>query len=108
MVVGVAANMAVLVADFGGATDVASARSVSSTLRPRTLADTRWVVFRIGTTISALDILTHRVVRLPRVAPHTLSISVSRGRVAWAENTHGHGHIRTVQLPSRFRLSAGK
>ena len=63
-------------------------------------ADTRWVVFRIGTTVSALDVLTHRVVRLARVAPHTLSVSVSSRRVAWAENTDGHGRIRAVELPS--------
>jgi TolB protein len=62
-------------------------------------ADTGWVVFRVGTTISALNASSHQVVRLTTAAAKPLDLSVSGGQVAWAENIHGHGRIRGLDLP---------
>ena len=63
-------------------------------------ADTRWVVFRVGRAISALDASSHKVIRLTRAAATPVDLSVSGRRVAWAENIHGHGRIRTLDLPN--------
>jgi TolB protein len=66
-------------------------------------ADTGWVVFRIGKTISALSTSAHQVVRLTTAAAKPLDLSVEGRRVAWAENIHGHGRIRGLDLPNRAR-----
>jgi hypothetical protein len=63
-------------------------------------ADAHWVVFRIARTISALNVNSHQVDRLTTTAPNPLDISVSGRRVAWAENIHGRGRIRALELPS--------
>jgi Tol biopolymer transport system component len=59
-----------------------------------------WFVFHVGRTISAVNAHTHRVVGLARAAGKPLDVSVSAGRVAWAENISGHGRIRSVDLPN--------
>ena len=63
-------------------------------------ADASWVVFHIGTTISALNAGSHQVVRLTTAAANPLGLSVSGQRVAWAENIQGHGRIRALDLPN--------
>jgi len=62
--------------------------------------DTQWLVFHIGRAISALNVNTHQIVPLTRTAPNPLDVSLSGHRVAWAENIHGHGRIRALQLPN--------
>jgi hypothetical protein len=63
-------------------------------------ADTGWVAFRVGRTISALNASSHQVVHLTTTAAKPLDLSASGGRVAWAENIHGHGRIRGLDLPN--------
>jgi dipeptidyl aminopeptidase/acylaminoacyl peptidase len=63
-------------------------------------ADTHWVVFHRGTTISALNLSTHHNVILATAAANPLDLSVSGQQVAWAENIYGHGRIRALELPS--------
>jgi hypothetical protein len=63
-------------------------------------ADTHWVVFRIGRKISALNVDSRQVIRLTSTAPNPLDISVSGHRVAWAENIHGRGRLRALELQS--------
>jgi hypothetical protein len=63
-------------------------------------ADTHWVVFHIGRTISALNVNTRQIVPVATTAPNPLDISVSGRRVAWAENINGRGRIRALELPS--------
>jgi len=53
---------------------------------------------RVGTTISALNASSHQVVRLATAAVDPLDLSVSGRRVAWAENIHGRGRIRGLDL----------
>ena len=62
--------------------------------------DTQWLVFHIGRAISALNVNTHQIVPLTRTAPNPLDVSLSGHRVAWAENIHGHGRIRALELPN--------
>ena len=63
-------------------------------------ADKHRIVFHIGRIISALNVHTHKVVRLAKAAANPLDLSVSGRRVAWAENINGHGRIRALQLLS--------
>jgi TolB protein len=60
--------------------------------------DNHWVVFHQGHTISALNTHTHTIVRLTTTPANPLDLSVSGRHVAWAENTHGHGRIRELEL----------
>ena len=62
--------------------------------------DTHWVVFHVGRTISALNIDSHRVIRLATASAFPLDLSVSGRQVAWAENGHGRSRILAVELPS--------
>jgi TolB protein len=62
-------------------------------------ADAAWVVFRVGRVISALNASSHQVVRLATAAADPVDLSVSGPGVAWAENIHGHGRIRGLDLP---------
>lgn len=64
-------------------------------------ADPNWVVFRVGRTISALELGTHELVRLARVAASAAYFSVSGRRVAWVETVPGGGgrtRVRAVDL----------
>jgi len=81
-------------------------------------ANAHWVVFRIGSTISELDVRSRRVLMLARAAAKPLDLSVSGRRVAWAENIgpgdddllHGHARIRALRLPDgppAFRAADG-
>ncbi len=67
----------------------------------------RWVVFRTGRTIRALDATTGAMSTLVRTPTVPVGLSVSDRRVAWAENfsadyAHpgGRGRIRALMLPS--------
>ena len=62
--------------------------------------DARWVVFRLGLKISALNVRWHDIIRLANAAARPIGVSVSSRRVAWAENINGRGRIRAVDLPS--------
>jgi Tol biopolymer transport system component len=63
-------------------------------------ADKHWIVFHRRTAISALNIQTHRIIRLATASTEPLDLSVSGRQVAWAEKTNGRGRIRTLELPS--------
>lgn len=66
--------------------------------------DAHWFVFYRGRTISALNIRTHRIIRLARAATDPVGLSVSGHQVAWAENVFRgrgfSGRIQALQLPS--------
>jgi Tol biopolymer transport system component len=62
--------------------------------------DAHWIVFRLGTTISALNLRSRKVSRLATATQRLLGLSVSGRRLAWAENINGRGRIRSLQLPS--------
>jgi len=63
-------------------------------------ADSHWIVFRVGVTISALNTRTHHIARLTRAPADPIDLSVVGRRTAWAENKNGHGRIRSLELPS--------
>jgi hypothetical protein len=62
-------------------------------------ADTNWIVFHRGTSISALNVVSHELVLLATRAAKPLDLSVSGRQVVWAENINGRGRIRTLDLP---------
>jgi hypothetical protein len=62
-------------------------------------ADTHWIVFHRGTSISALNVVSDELVLLATRAAKPLDLSVSGRQVAWAENLNGQGRIRTLELP---------
>lgn len=61
--------------------------------------DARWIVFHLGTAISALNVRSHEVIHLTNAAAGPVGLSVSGRRVAWAENGNGPGRIRALELP---------
>jgi Tol biopolymer transport system component len=63
-------------------------------------ADKHWIVFHRGTTIAALNAGTHKVLLLTAKTAEPLGLFVVGRRIAWAENTNGHGRIRSLELPS--------
>jgi WD40-like Beta Propeller Repeat len=62
--------------------------------------DAHWVVFRLGTTISALNVDNRRIVHVGRIPTRAVGLSVSGRRIAWAESSNGRGRIRALELPS--------
>jgi hypothetical protein len=56
------------------------------------------IVFRVGRSIRAVDIATKEVRVVAKAAATPIGLSVTGSRVAWAENVHGRGRIRSVDL----------
>jgi TolB protein len=63
-------------------------------------ADRHWIVFLRGETVWALSLRSRKVIRVAEPAGRPIGLSVSGRRVAWAENIHGRGRIRALELPS--------
>jgi hypothetical protein len=63
---------------------------------PALSATDRFVVFRVGRSIRALDVAGGLVRRLGIAAAPPIGLSVEGSRVAWAENVHGRGRIRAL------------
>lgn len=71
---------------------------VPSTTTPMLSASDRMIVFRVGRSIRAVDVSTHRARRLARAAATPVGLSVDGGRVAWAENLDRSARIRAVYV----------
>jgi len=61
-------------------------------------ASGRTVVGRAGRAIWALDATTGTARRIATAAGTPIGLSIEGHTVAWAENVHGHGRIRTVSV----------
>jgi hypothetical protein len=64
-------------------------------------ASDRFVVFRVGRSIRAVDVAARRVETLATAAATPIGLSIEGTRVAWAENLHGRGRIRALHLPKQ-------
>lgn len=67
--------------------------------RPRLDADGKWVVFRAGNRVFALNGETGKVTGLRDLGYPPRDLQASGGRVYWAINWGGHGHIHSMALP---------
>jgi len=65
---------------------------------PQLAASDRAVVFRVGRTIRRVALATSRIRILAREAPTSVGLSLSRGRIVWAENTGGAARIQALSL----------
>lgn len=59
----------------------------------------RWVVYRVGRTIRALDVQRGRVLLVARAAAIPVGLSLDGRRVAWAEQRGRRSRIRAAVLP---------
>lgn len=73
--------------------------AVPSATGPYLGLNRRWIVFSVGRTIRAIDLATNTRKILARLNGDPFDLSVLGRRVAWAENSHGHGIVRAILLP---------
>jgi hypothetical protein len=71
---------------------------VADTASPELTASDQLIVFRVGRSLSAVDVTTHRVRTLGTTAAPPIGLSLEGGRLAWAENVKGIGRIRALYV----------
>lgn len=86
--------------------DAASGKRLGSVPVPpgttRELAATdQMIVFRVGRSIRAVNVDSHKVSVLIKAAATPIGLSVEGSRVAWAENIKGHGRVRALYVKGR-------
>jgi hypothetical protein len=74
---------------------------VPSATAPELTATDQLIVFRVGRSIRAVGVETHKVTTLARAAAAPIGLSLEGSRVAWAENVNGRGRIRAVFVKGR-------
>ncbi len=74
---------------------------VPAATAPELTASDQLVVFRVGRSIRAANVLTHRVLTLAHAAAIPVGLSLEGTRLAWAENIRGHGRIRALFVGGR-------
>jgi hypothetical protein len=72
--------------------------TVPKTTAPVVAAGLREVVYRVGRSIRAVDIRTHRVRLVTKAAATPIGLSLAGNRLAWAEDVDGRGRIRAITL----------
>ena len=65
---------------------------------PELTANDHTIVYRVGRSLRAVDIETHGVRALARVAAAPIGLSLEGRRLAWAENLNGSARIRALYL----------
>jgi hypothetical protein len=73
---------------------------VAATASPELTAGDRLIVYHVGRSIRAVDVVTHRARTLARAAAPPIGLSLEGARLAWAENLQGSARIRAL-LTSR-------
>jgi hypothetical protein len=68
--------------------------------RARLDADGKWVVFSAGKRIMGLNGETGKVRGLRWISSPLREVQANAGRVYWAANWGGHGHVRSLSLPA--------
>jgi hypothetical protein len=71
---------------------------VPAATSPALSATDRLIVFRVGRTIHAVNLATHRARVVVRAAATPIGLSLEGRRLAWAENLQGKGRIRALTL----------
>ena len=72
--------------------------AVSRATSPDVTATDQLVVFHIGRSLRAVDVVTHQVRKLGTTAAPPIGLSLEGGRLAWAENVNGNGRIRALYI----------
>lgn len=94
-------SLRVFDAETGAARAVVPVRGMSDALA----ASGRWIAFVEGKTIRLLDATTGSVSAAVETATYPIDVSISGGRLAWAENSAHRGRIRAVSLPRSAFMS---
>jgi hypothetical protein len=68
---------------------------------PELTASDQLIVFRVGRSIRAVGIGSHKVTTLARAAATPIGLSLEGSRLAWAENVKGRGRIRALYVKGR-------
>ncbi len=74
---------------------------VPSATSPELSASDQLIVFRVGRSIRAAHVATHRVTTLAEAAATPIGLSLEGTRLAWAENVKGRGQIRALFVGGR-------
>jgi hypothetical protein len=74
---------------------------VPETTAPLLAANDRVIVFRVGRSIRAVDVPTHRVHALVRAAAVPVGLSLSGGWLRWAENIGSSARIRALYVSGK-------
>jgi hypothetical protein len=74
---------------------------VPSATSPELTASDQLIVFRVGRSIRAANVVTHRVTTLTEAAATPIGLSLEGTRLAWAENVAGRGRIRALFVGGR-------
>jgi len=72
---------------------------VPKTTAPELAVGSETIVYRDGLEIRAVDVRSNRVKTLAKASSTPIGLSISDGRVAWAENVGGRGRIRAIDVP---------
>jgi hypothetical protein len=74
---------------------------VPSGTTPELTASDQLIVFRVGRSIRAASVTTHKVTTLTEAASTPIGLSLEGTRLAWAENVKGRGRIRALFVGGR-------
>lgn len=72
--------------------------TVPKTTSPVVAAGTKDIVYRVGMSLRAVDVATHKVRSIARAASTPVGLSLWGERLAWVENVGGRGRIRAITL----------
>jgi hypothetical protein len=75
--------------------------SVPQATSPELTASDQLVVFHVGRSLRAVDLVTHAIRVLGRASVPPIGLSLEGGRLAWAENINGTGRIRALYVRGR-------
>jgi len=82
---------------IGSGTKLGSAGVPLSTA-PELAVGNRMVVYRVGSVLRGIDLVTGRVRTLTRASIKPVGFSLAGNRLVWAENTPAGGRIRALQI----------
>ena len=81
--------------------DVLGSIPVPKTTSPQLTANDRLIAFRVGRSLRAVDVSSHRARVLARAAATPIGLSLEGSRLAWAENLGGSARIRALYVNGR-------
>jgi hypothetical protein len=76
-------------------------RSMPAETSPELTVGDDLIVFRVGRSIRAVGIASHKVLKLARAASTPIGLSLEGSRLAWGENVKGRGRIQTLSVKGR-------
>jgi hypothetical protein len=72
--------------------------SISRQVAPAVATSDHTVVYRVGRTLRGVAVSSGRTRTLARISGVPAGLSLEHGRLAWAENRHGTGRVRTIAV----------